>query len=391
MIRISVVCTGCNACVSICPQKCITMRENEEGFLSPEINCAECIHCNLCDKVCPVIHEPDQSLHTLAYAVKNRNEKERQASTSGGIFSLLAKNVINQGGMVFGAAYSGDFTVQHTAVTNLTELSCLRGAKYTQSIIGTSFREVETILKSGCQVLFSGTPCQCSGLKAFLGKDYDNLLLADLICHGVPSPRVWQDYIDYRSSKENGGIRPVRINMRSKASGWSRYGYSAEFDYGGGYITRVHCSRDLFMKAFVGNICLRNSCSDCVTKGIERCTDFTLGDYWGVWDQHPEFDDNKGTSIVFVHSEKGKKVLEKIADQIDCLKADVGEAYKENLSLIKSSPAHEKREEFLGRVNKFNFEELIHEYFPSEEIKQIGFYEKIKRNAKNMLKRRTKE
>lgn len=391
MLQIPFNCTGCYACASICPQKCITMQENKEGFFFPEINSAECIRCNLCDKVCPVIHEPDRSLQTLAYAVKNRNEGERQDSTSGGIFSLLAGNVIDRGGIVFGAAYGDDFVVRHIAVTSRTELPRLRSSKYVQSVIGKSLQDVETALKSGRQVLFSGTPCQCSGLKAFLRKDYDNLLLVDLICHGVPSPKVWQTYIDYRASKENGGTRPVRINMRSKATGWGRYGYSIEFDYGEDYITRIHNSQDLFMKAFIGNICLRYSCSDCIAKGVERCTDFTLGDYWGVWDQHPEFDDNKGTSIVFVHSEKGHKILEQITDQIDYLKVDTDEAYKENMSLVKSSEAHEKRDEFLARINISNFKELVLEYFPSVEIKKAGFFQRIKGKVRSALKRNNKE
>lgn len=385
MLHIPSNCTGCSACASICSQKCIIMKENNAGFFFPEINSVECIQCNLCENVCPVIYEPYKSLQTLAYAVKNRNENERYVSTSGGIFSLLAENVLDQGGIVFGAAYNNNFTVRHVVVTNRKELSRLRGAKYTQSVIGTSFQEVKTVLKSGKTVLFSGTPCQCSGLKAFLGKDYDNLLLVDLICHGVPSPKVWQTYIDYRSLKENEGIRPVGINMRSKVSGWSRYGYSTEFDYGSEHITRIQNSQDLFMKAFVGNICIRNSCSDCVAKGVERCTDFTLGDYWGVWDQHPDFDDDKGTSIVFVHSEKGNRILKQISEQMEYLQVDTEEAYKENRSLVKSSVPHEKREEFLERVDVSNFEELILEYFPLTEIGKIRFFQRIKEKVKDML------
>lgn len=364
------------------------MKEDSAGFLFPEINIAECVQCDLCEKVCPVMHKREHSENTLAYAVKNRNENERYASTSGGIFSLLAENVIDQGGIVFGAAYDDNFAVRHIAIVDKKGLSYLRGTKYTQSVIGNSLQEVKAVLESGRQVLFSGTPCQCSGLKSFLGKDYNNLLLVDLICHGVPSPKVWQTYIDYRSAQENGGIRPVRINMRSKISGWSRYGYSAEFDYGEGYVTRIHNSQDLFMKAFIGNICLRNSCSACMAKGVARCTDFTLGDYWGVWNQHPEFDDNKGTGIVFVHSQKGKKVLEQIANQMEYLKADVDEAYKENKSLVESAQAHEKRAEFFARVNEVCFKDLICEYFPSAETGQPGFWGKIKEKVKIIRRRR---
>lgn len=386
MLHVPSNCTGCHACASICPHKCIVMKENSAGFLFPEINSIECVQCDLCEKVCPVIHEQQRSLQTLAYAVQNRNETIRDASTSGGIFSLLAENIIDQGGLVFGAAYDDNFTVRHIAIADRQELSHLRGAKYTQSVVGNSFQKVKTILNSGRKVLFSGTPCQCSGLKAFLGRDYDNLLLVDLICHGVPSPKVWQAYIDYRSSKENEGIRPVQINMRSKVSGWSRYRYSTEFDYGDGHITRIHNNRDLFMRAFIGNICLCDSCSDCVAKGEERCTDFTLGDYWGIWDQHPNFDDDKGTSIVFVHSEKGKRFLKQISEQIECLSVETEEACKENESLIKSSMPHKKRGEFLASVDASTFEDLVLEYFPLQDARKTGFFQRIKERVRSTLK-----
>ena len=381
MFQMSFNCTGCHACASICPKNCIQMQETGEGFLFPVIDTAKCIQCSRCEKVCPVLQTLKGDQHTLAFAVKSKNSAEREISTSGGVFPLLAEWTLNKGGIVFGAAYDEDFAVRHVAVADRKMLCLLQGAKYTQSVIGTSFREAEKELKSGRQVLFSGTPCQCAGLKSYLGKEYDNLLLVDLICHGVPSPKVWQDYIDYRSLKENDGKRPVKINMRSKSSGWSRYGYSTEFDYGNGKVTRIHNSQDLFMKAFVGNICLRSSCSDCKAKGVERCTDVTLGDYWGIWNQHPEFDDNKGTSVVFVHSQKGRMIMEQLQDEMDCLEVEIEDAYKENGSLINSSAAHPARAEFLEQVTADNFEELIHRYFP-QESRRAGILQKIRSRLK---------
>lgn len=381
MFQMSFNCTGCHACASICPKNCIQMQETEEGFLLPVIDTEKCIQCSRCEKVCPVLQTLKGDQHTLAFAVKSKNSADREISTSGGVFPLLAEWTLNKGGIIFGAAYDEDFAVRHVAVADRKMLCLLQGAKYTQSVIGTSFREAEKELKSGRQVLFSGTPCQCAGLKSYLGKEYDNLLLVDLICHGVPSPKVWQDYIDYRSLKENNGKRPVKINMRSKSSGWSRYGYSTEFDYGNGKVTQIHNSQDLFMKAFVGNICLRSSCSDCKAKGVERCTDVTLGDYWGIWNQHPEFDDNKGTSVVFVHSQKGRMIMEHLRDEMDCLEVEIEDAYKENGSLINSSAAHPARAEFLEQVTADNFEELIHRYFPRES-RRAGILQKIRSRLK---------
>lgn len=371
-------CTGCQACASICPKNCISMVTAGDGFRFPDISIENCVQCGKCEKVCPVLHTQIVSTNTLAFAIKNRNEKERKDSTSGGIFSLLAKFVLNQNGIVFGAAYSENFEVKHVAITDSNHLSLLQGAKYTQSIAGNAFEEAKKELETGRTVLFSGTPCQCAGLKSFLGKAYDNLLTVDLICHGIPSPKVWQAYIDYRSQKENNGVRPQRINMRSKSSGWSRYEYSTEFDYGDGKISRIGNGHDLFMKAFVGNICLRASCSDCKMKGVERCTDFTLGDYWGIWNQHPEFDDNKGTSVVFVHTQKGREILEQLSDKMDCLKVDIKDAYKENESLVNSSRPHPCREEFLKQITADNFEELVKKYFLQESAQKPGLLQRIK-------------
>lgn len=387
MFHIPFNCTGCHACASSCPKKCIIMKKRETGFLLPEIDhTISCIDCGQCEKVCPVLHTPATSIKTTVYAIKSKNQNERSKSTSGGMFPLLAEYVLDRNGVVFGAAYDSDFSVRHIKVCDKSELSLLQGAKYVQSTIGTSFLEVKKELSSGRLVLFSGTPCQCAGLQSFLGKQqYQNLITVDLICHGVPSSKVWQAYVDYRSQKENAGTRPLRINMRSKSSGWSHYGYSTEFDYGNGKISRIKNGDDLFMKAFVGNICLRSSCSDCKMKGVERCTDFTLGDYWGIWNQHPEFDDNKGTSVVFVHSQRGQEILEQLKDKMECLKVDIQDAYRENGSLINVSLAHFSREEFLAHITADNFENLVNQYFPQAKGHKSGVLYRIRRKIRRII------
>lgn len=376
MIQIPSVCTGCHACAAICPKKCIDMKDTGEGFLFPVIHMETCIQCNRCQEVCPVLHIPDRSQHTQAFAIKNKDEAEREKSTSGGVFPLLARQILDAGGIIYGAAYDRDFSAKHIAVENSEKLSFLQGTKYVQSIVGRLFLDVKEQLRIGRQVLFSGTPCQCAGLKAFLEKEYENLILVDLICHGVPSPKIWQAYIDYRAEQENGGKRPVRINMRSKVSGWSRY--STEFYYGNGKITRIQNSQDPFIRIFVRNICLRSSCSECVAKGIERCTDLTLGDYWGIWSQHPEFNDEKGTSIVFVHSEKGMAALNQVKRQAEWIEIPIEDAYRENASMVSSSEPHEKRKEFLDKVNSDNFGEMVREYLPPVLAKKPSVWERVK-------------
>ena len=390
MLQVSKACTGCHVCMNICPKNCISMKDNGEGFLYPHIDMDKCIDCGRCESVCPVINEPELSRQTLAFAIKSRNDSERTKSTSGGIFPILAKYILNQGGIVLGAAYDENFVVHHILVENKEQLHLLQGAKYSQSRLDDVFSKIKEILQTGRKVLFSGTPCQCAGLKKYLGKEYDNLVTTDLICHGVPSPKVWQAYIDYRSKKENSGQRPAQINMRSKESGWSRYGYSTEFVYSPDHITKTKNGQDLFMKAFIGNICLRNSCSDCKAKGVERCTDFTLGDYWGIWNQRPEFDDDKGTSVVFVHTEKGRQILNELQDQIDSLQVSLEDAYKENISMVNSSKPHEARDEFIKQVTADNFEELVNQYFPPVEVKKPGVMQRIKGKVKRILHDRGK-
>ena len=369
--RIKDQCTSCTACSNICPKQCISFNKNKDGFDYPEIDKSKCIKCSLCENICPVINKKQTNSKTRAYAVKNKNEEVRLESTSGGFFSLLADYVLENDGYVAGAAYDENFVVKHIIINDRSELYKLRGAKYSQSELGNIFFSIKKLLEDEKMVLFSGTPCQCEGLKAFLKKDYKNLITADLICHGVPSPKIWQYYIDYRSCKENDEVRPIKINMRSKASGWSNYNYSTEFVYENRKRTLVLNSQDLFMKAFVRNICLRESCSNCKAKGINRVTDFTLGDYWGIWDQYPEFDDNKGVSLVFVHSKKGNELFNLLKNNLVLIQVDENKAYKENESLVNSSIAHHNRYDFFNAINQLNFENIVCNFLVNKENKNI--------------------
>lgn len=359
MILVDENCTGCTACSSICPKNSISMIDNGEGFLYPQVDKDTCIDCGLCEKVCPLINPPVVSSDTKSFGVKNRDIEERKRSASGGVFPLLANLIINQGGLVYGAAYDKNFDVEHISISDIESISKLQSAKYSQSKLGNCFRAVHKELNNGKLVLFSGTPCQCSGLKTFLGRDYKNLILVDLVCHGVPSPKVWQTYIDYRAMTENDGKRPLRINLRSKKSGWSYYKYSTEFDYGNGQKTYIYSDKDLFMRAFIGNICLRKSCSCCHAKGVNRCSDLTLGDYWGVWDQYPDLDDNYGTSLVLVHTEKGESLINKLLGQVDLLNVNLENAINSNASIYLNSHQHSNRDQFLKQVNAERFRKLV--------------------------------
>ena len=342
------LCNGCGACLTVCSKKCIEMIADEEGFSYPHVNSQKCVSCGLCEKSCPILANKDvQQIHrTKILAAQNKNEDIRRKSSSGGVFTALAQNVIEQGGAVCAAKYSKDFEVVHSIATTREELLSYCGAKYVQSKSEQCFIEIKKMLCQGQKILFVGTPCQIAGLSAFLKHPYDNLVLVDMICHGVPSPLVWRKYLEERKGRDANGAELVAINLRDKSTGWSKYEYSVRFDYQNGKVYSVHQDKDKFMQGFTSNLYLRPSCSNCKFKGIERISDITLGDYWGVWNQHPDFDDNKGTSLVMIHSEKGLEIWESILDNFKFLEITNDEAIQYNPSAIKSSDAADNRTEF---------------------------------------------
>ena len=356
------LCTGCSACANACPEQCIQMAADAEGFLRPKIDSSQCVVCGTCQNVCPVLHPKAHSHETVAYAAVHKDDAIRLESTSGGVFSLLCQWVLDHGGIVFGAAYADDFSVAHGCVEKASDLSKLRTAKYAQSAIGDSYRRAKTFLEQGRYVLFSGTPCQIGGLRTFLGKDYGRLLTVDLICHGVPSPAVWEHYIQYRGEQDAQGERPTSINLRSKESGWA--GYSIRLDYAGGQTYRMPNSQDPYLRCFVKDLCLRPSCYACSFKGIDRCSDFTLGDYWGVWSQLPELDDNQGTSIVLLHSEKAKRIWPELLPGMKAVQVDADQCFSENPSALSSATEPDDRQMFLSRYQSEDFSDLADELAP---------------------------
>ena len=356
-------CTGCTACASICPNHCITMQPDAEGFLRPVTDQDSCVDCGLCSLVCPVLHPRDcQNTETIAYAAVNRDDTVRMHSTSGGIFALLCRWIFDHGGVVFGAAYTDSFTVEHRMVTSMDDMIRLQSAKYAQSALRDVFLSVQELLGQGRYVLFSGTPCQTSGLSAYLGKSYERLILVDLICHGVPSPSVWTHYLEYRSRTDAENARPASVNLRSKETGWP--GYSVKIQYENGNVYLAKNAEDPYIRSFVGNLSLRPSCYHCQFKGFHRCSDFTLGDYWGVWSQMPSFHDGRGTSLVLVHSEKGRHIWSQLAASVSCLETDSAQCFTENPSALFPSPLPEIRSEFFATYQDQDFQTLVDALLP---------------------------
>lgn len=296
-------CCGCSACAQICPKQCISLKEDKEGFLYPAVDNSSCIDCGLCERVCPVINQNEPQKPVVTLAAANSDESVRLASSSGGIFTLLAERTIDNGGVVFGAAFDENWDVKHICIDSKSELPKLRGSKYVQSIIGSCYKEAKAYLSAGKEVLFSGTPCQIAGLKKFLRKDYMNLKTMDVVCHGTPSPLVWRKYLDEVSSLYN--IAQITdIQFRDKTEGWKNFSLSIKYkDKEGAEKTfRETLNENVFMSCFLSNLCLRPSCYACPARDGKSGSDITLADLWGTENICPELDDDKGVSLVLLRN-----------------------------------------------------------------------------------------
>ncbi|HHX79157.1 MAG TPA: 4Fe-4S binding protein [Acholeplasmataceae bacterium] len=293
-------CNGCHACFSICPVGAISMNSDNNEFLRPIIDYSKCTHCGKCESVCPVLHTPKlPETDPPAFACKNINEEIRLKSSSGGIFTVLAENIIRQGGVVFGARFDKDFSVIHDWTETIEGLGAFRGSKYVQSKIGSKFIDCKKFLEEGRCVLFSGTPCQIGGLKSYLGIEYNLLYTVDIICHGVPSPLLWRKYLVYHTQKAGSSVQ--NISFRNKDNGWKKFSLSIQFAE---TCYNMVVNQDPFMKFFSRHLCLRSSCHCCVYKNVRRVSDFTLADFWGIQNISAKFDDDKGVSLLLLHNNK---------------------------------------------------------------------------------------
>lgn len=384
-------CCGCAACVQVCPKQCFSFEEDKEGFRYPVADRIKCIDCGLCEKVCPVINQYEATNPIKVYAAINKDEVIRMQSSSGGIFTLLAEKVIREGGVVFGAAFDENWEVQHTYVETIKDLAKLRTSKYVQSRMEDNYQRAKAFLKQGRKVMFTGTSCQIAGLKHFLRKDYDNLLAVDVICHGVPSPMVWRDYlleIQKAPLGASAGKNTVSfslkampaiggINFREKRPyGWKKYGFSvtpteATAEDGNSVFRSLKAMDNPYMKIFFRNIALRPSCYNCPAKAGKCHSDITLADYWGVNTQHPEMDDDKGTSLVIAHSQKGINAID--FKEMKTLEITLEEGILSNKTYYHSVARPKLRDRFF---KKYNRRECSLEEF-SSRVYDRTFFEKV--------------
>lgn len=357
MIRIDhkADCCGCSACEQICPKSCISLKEDSEGFMYPDLNKDTCIQCGLCDKVCPMTNYGKERIPLQAFAAKNKDEDIRYQSSSGGVFTSFAAYIITQRhGVVFGAKFNKHWEVVHSYTETMEGLAAFRGSKYVQSRINDSYKQAELFLKQGRFVLFSGTPCQIRGLLLYLRKEYSNLMTIDFICHGVPSPMIWRMFLEEKSNAEYDRIKS--ISFRDKHIGWKKFSFSISL------VNRFHLGRGKnslstqiyyyhpFMIGFIDNLYIRPSCFSCKTKSFSSGSDITIADYWGIQKVKPEMDDDKGVSAIMLHTQHALDIYSSL--KIDSRETDIQAIILHNAFAVKSATPHTRREDFFTNLHQ---------------------------------------
>lgn len=353
-------CCGCHACVSVCAHHCITMQADEEGFLYPVVDKETCTDCGLCEKVCPVINQGSPRKPLKVYAAKNNDEEIRKQSSSGGIFTLLAESVIKDGGIVFGAKFDKEWNVVHDWTDTIEGIADFRGSKYVQSTIGNTYSEAREFLKQGRKVLFSGTPCQIAGLKKFLRKEYNNLLTVDVVCHGVPSPQIWKEYLQSLKLENIG-----HISHKDKSTGWRGYSFSIE-NNNKRILFAEKASKNKFMIASFLNLTLRPSCFSCPAKAGKSNSDITLGDFWGIEKVFPQMDDNKGASLLCCNTLRGQFFLEQLNLQVP--PTDYQQAVVYNSCIEYSTVEPKERHDFWNNYYEIGINALFKLKMQSQNI-----------------------
>ena len=379
-----ITCNGCKICKEICPQSAIRYEIDGEGFWYPKVDYDKCVSCGLCIKRCPnktfLSNEKGQPDVKAAWS---KDPNIRLASTSGGIFYELARTVILNGGYVVGCVYDEDYKgAHHTVIHSMEELPPLMVSKYVESDTEGVYPEVRSLMEQGGKVLFVGSACQCAGLYSYLNKDYENLIVTDFLCRGANSPKAHRKYIDYL--EQTYGAKIISLRSKDKRNGWERFGQSAVFANGREYF--ADHTEDLRVVAYHhGNLMARPSCLDCKFKKIPRLTDLTLGDFWGI--PASEVDDiDKGISLVFVNSAKGRGLWKAVSDRVSFIDKTLEDAKQENQAIYHSASCSNNREAFLSELDSYPFDELVKKYreYPNHGIRH--YLSRIKKEIKNLVR-----
>lgn len=353
-------CSGCTACYAACPKQCIEMKADDEGFRYPALDAEKCIQCGACERVCPILNPTAEvPAPQKAFLVQHKDDSVRLDSSSGGAFTAIASYILSKGGVVFGAAYDEHFQVRHCYVEDTEELWKFRNSKYVQSDMDDCFRQAREFLKVGRWVCFSGTPCQIEGLNRFLGKTYENLVLVDVVCHGIPSPLIWNRYLEYQRVEEQ---KPDNIRFRDKFYGYKYSTMSMTKD--GKNIYHSGSQLDPMLRAFFTDICDRPSCYECPFKKRYRVSDMTIWDCFSVYDFDKAMDDDKGTTRVLCDTKKAASIMQEITGVARCREVEADSLISGVREMFESVPLNPKRENFFHDAVRMDGMELFKKYYP---------------------------
>ncbi len=348
-------CSGCTACMNICPKNAIKMEEDEEGFKYPIIDKSKCINCGACIKICPNIKKDNSNSIKKTYGVKHKNDKERMTSRSGGVFIALSDYILDLKGVVYGAQLNDDFSVSHNRAESKEERNKFKGSKYIQSDMGDIIKKIKKDLQNNKKVLFSGTPCQVAAVKSCIPEKLQKeLYTCDLICHGVPSEKVFKDFLNY--IEQTSGKKIKEFNFRDKKFGWAPHYETIIFE------DNTNLSTQYFRNLFYGHNILRPACYKCNYANTHRPADITIADFWGIENIAPEFLDEIGVSLAIINNEKGKKWFESVKIDLEIIDCKVEECIKATYTLNQPTPKSETREEFWEEYKKKDFKYIIEKY-----------------------------
>lgn len=371
-------CCGCSACYSICPKNCIEMKVDEEGFLYPNVDKDVCINCGLCEKICPIINKVEEKkVPQEGYLVQIKDEKIRAESTSGGAFTAIAKYVLDRKGVVFGVQYDKDLNVVHSYVENEADLKLYRNSKYVQSKIGDTFKQAKKFLDEGRWVCFSGTPCQIEGLKKYLRKDYEKLVTVDIVCHAVPSPLIWEKYLEVQREKYGNDIK--NILFRDKKYYGYKYSQMTIRNSKGEDLAHLGVESDIMLRAFFSDICDRPSCYECSFKKRYRVSDFTIWDCFITGLIAKDFDDDKGTTRVLIQSQKAKIIFDEIKSEFKYKNIGADLLTKNVHEMFHSVKMNKTRNIFMKDAAQLNTKVLFEKYLKDT------WKVKIKRNLRKVI------
>lgn len=372
-------CCLCGNCVEYCPANAIVFKKEFEIFKYPQIDLDKCIHCDLCENLCPSIQNLSQQPHVSSYIAKNKNLNVKKQSSSGGMFSVFAEFIIDNKGVVCGAAFDNSLKVKHIIVDNKKDLQKLRGSKYVQSDLGDCFLKIKQLLQTGQMVLFVGCPCQTAALRTYLKKDYPNqLYLVDFICHGMLSQSLFDDYIKYLEKKYKS--RVVSFSFRDKTDGWIESGPKITFENGQTKYWPYY--KDLYMQGLLKSLCVKTQCYICKYKNFYSGSDITLADYWGCEIHDPEFYDFYGVSAVVINNENGNLLFNNISNNIEYKDVDLENIVKYNSGLIKPFEEGKDRSLFMDKIK--NGSTYIDALLDTEDKSNIilQLYREIKRKIR---------